>query len=404
MKSINFKLLAIISLSSIVSTGVIALLIKILQGITIFHQSTPILIYLLPLIAVFTTYLYKNFSSKFQGGMARIFEELHHPKMYFPKRMAPMMFISTCLSHLVGASVGREGAALLIGVSLSDRFSSFFHLENDSRKTLLMSLLAASFSAVVNSPVSGIFFALESMNSLSSIFSKRTLYLISASFLGYFTRLFFNLPKEKSFYLNGVDFNLKLLLGLILFAVLLGIFVRIFLFCLENGIKLLNQKFPHSYLRAFTLGTLLVALLSSPSFFPSRGLGIFYIEDFLSGSPQSPLLLINKFAATLLSLFAELKGGEFVPMVYMGSIFGNLFGYYTDLSPVLFAMMGYVGMFAGASHAPIAMSFVAFSLFGIHAFIPALLVCFICNLFSGRVSVYHQRSNSIFKFFKTKGT
>ncbi len=404
MKLINVQLFIIISMASVVSSGVISLLILTLNLATIAHQNYPILLYMLPFVAIATTHLYKNFASKFQGGMSRVFEEIHHPQMVFPKRMAPMMFVCTCLSHLVGASVGREGAALLIGVSFSDRFSSILKLDREARKTLLMSLLAASFSTVVNSPLGGLFFALESMYSVSTFFSRRTVYLICASLVGYSTRQFFPFPIEKTFYLDSFQYSFKLVLGLLLFAILLGIFVRIFLFCLEYGIRLLNKKFPHSYLRSFVLSLLLVSLLSSPAFFPSKGLGIFYIEDFLSGHPQSLERLATKFIATLLSLFAELKGGEFVPMVYMGSLFGNLFGQYANLSPILFAMMGYVGMFAGAAHAPLAMAVTALSIFGIHAFFPALIVCIVCNFFSGRVSVYHQRSYSIFKLLNTNGS
>ncbi len=47
-------------------------------------------------------------------------DEIHQPTDWVPRRMAPMVAIGTVASHLVGASVGREGTALQMSGSLTD--------------------------------------------------------------------------------------------------------------------------------------------------------------------------------------------------------------------------------------------------------------------------------------------
>lgn len=399
MYRLNLKFAAIITIASALASGVIGLLVYSLEHLSELHQNNSWLIFLLPIVVLVTISFYRKFAEKFKGGMAKLFEEIHKPSFVFPKRMSPTIFVATCMSHLVGASVGREGAALLMGVSFSDRLSVYFGLDQEHRKTFLMSMLSASFSAALNSPISGVFFALETMNQLKTFFQFRTFYLVLASLSAFYVRQMLPINNEGIHLLELVNYDFKLIVGLLFFAIIIGLFVRVFLGVLEVGGEFFLHKFPHPYFRPLTFSFILVALMQLPEFNPTRGMGFAYIDSFLLGENQNFSLLVYKFLATILSLFSDLKGGEFVPMVYMGSLLGNLFGEWFNQSPVIFSMMGYVGMFAGASHAPIAMSFVAMSLFGVHAFFPALIVCIFANSISGRVSVYKQRTSSRFKLF-----
>lgn len=47
--------------------------------------------------------------------MGLIFEAGNHGREDIPKRLVPLIVFSTWLSHLFGASVGREGVAVQIG-------------------------------------------------------------------------------------------------------------------------------------------------------------------------------------------------------------------------------------------------------------------------------------------------
>lgn len=51
---------------------------------------------------------------------------------------APLIFISTLLSHVVSASAGREGAALQLGGSLGNVIGKAIHLDEKDRKIAIM--------------------------------------------------------------------------------------------------------------------------------------------------------------------------------------------------------------------------------------------------------------------------
>ncbi|MRD45585.1 voltage-gated chloride channel protein, partial [Bacillus thuringiensis] len=78
-----------------------------------------------------------------------------------PLRMAPLVFISTVISHLFGASVGREGTAVQMGASIADQFTALLRLNNNGRRIMLMTGISAGFSSVFGTPLAAALFALE---------------------------------------------------------------------------------------------------------------------------------------------------------------------------------------------------------------------------------------------------
>jgi H+/Cl- antiporter ClcA len=65
----------------------------------------------------------------------------------------PFLFVGSCLSHLVGLSVGREGAAIDLGKKLGAQFPSLYEA-----RTLGM---AAAFSSLFVNPTAGLLFVIE---------------------------------------------------------------------------------------------------------------------------------------------------------------------------------------------------------------------------------------------------
>ena len=61
---------------------------------------------------------------------------------------APLIFISTLLSHAVSASAGREGAALQLGGSLGNLVGKAFRLDEKDRKIAIMCGMSAAFAAL----------------------------------------------------------------------------------------------------------------------------------------------------------------------------------------------------------------------------------------------------------------
>ena len=80
--------------------------ITIVTGFRITH---PWMLYLLPVSGLAIVVMYRLDPSK--SGTNRVLEGISGGK-YVPLRMAPLIMISTVLTHAFGGSVGREGAAL----------------------------------------------------------------------------------------------------------------------------------------------------------------------------------------------------------------------------------------------------------------------------------------------------
>jgi hypothetical protein len=78
-----------------------------------------------------------------------------------PRRMAPLVYGGTVLTHLFGGSAGREGTAIQMSGSLTDGFSRLVRLRQPDRRMLLIAAIAGGFGAVFGVPLAGCVFALE---------------------------------------------------------------------------------------------------------------------------------------------------------------------------------------------------------------------------------------------------
>jgi H+/Cl- antiporter ClcA len=75
--------------------------------------------------------------------------------------MAPLILVTTVITHLFGGSAGREGTAVQIGGSLANLFGGWLKLNEADKKVVLTAGVAAGFGAVFGTPLTGAIFALE---------------------------------------------------------------------------------------------------------------------------------------------------------------------------------------------------------------------------------------------------
>ncbi|MDM5143471.1 Chloride/fluoride channel protein [Lactococcus lactis] len=78
----------------------------------------------------------------------------------FPKRLVPLIVFSTWLSHLFGASVGREGVAVQIGGVIGHAIGKKLSAK-EAKKILLITGMAAGFAGLFQTPIAATFFAIE---------------------------------------------------------------------------------------------------------------------------------------------------------------------------------------------------------------------------------------------------
>lgn len=96
-------------------------LLVCLNFFTEFRILHSVLIFLLPLAGLLIVFLYSLFEPRLSKGTSLILEEIQSPQNTLPLKMVPLIFVSTLLSHLCGASVGREGVAVQMSTTLSDQ-------------------------------------------------------------------------------------------------------------------------------------------------------------------------------------------------------------------------------------------------------------------------------------------
>ena len=88
------------------------------EYVTQFRSGHRWIIFLLPAAGLLIVFLYRAGGIKHDKGTNLVIGSIRNPEYNVPFRMAPLILITTVITHLFGGSAGREGAALQIGGSL----------------------------------------------------------------------------------------------------------------------------------------------------------------------------------------------------------------------------------------------------------------------------------------------
>ena len=150
----------------------LSLLVGVLCGLTgtFFHISVdwvaekfsahPLLLYFLPIGGVLIAFLYRIFKSEGKMDTNRVIDSIRKDAK-IPFVMVPLIFVSTVISHFLGASVGREGAALQIGGGIGYNTGRLFRLRKTDTHIITMTGMSAVFAALFGTPVTAAVFSLE---------------------------------------------------------------------------------------------------------------------------------------------------------------------------------------------------------------------------------------------------
>ncbi|MBS1833244.1 MAG: voltage-gated chloride channel family protein, partial [Acidobacteria bacterium] len=368
-------------------------LLAALDWATSTREAHPWLIALLPAAGFAIGWLYDAFGKSVEAGNNLLLEEIHDPRTTVPARMAPLVLLGTTVSHLFGASVGREGTALQMGASLADQLTKPLRLDATERRILLMAGIAAGFASVFGTPLAGAVFGLEVLTIGAMRYDALVPCMLSAAIAD---RVTIALGLHHTIY--RVPFAPPLTANTFLAAIAAGIAfgltARAFAWLSHRISRYSKARIAYGPLRP-VVGGVLVAAAAYVVGTRYLGLGIPVIsESFVQ--PVNSWDFAAKIAFTAISLGFGFKGGEVTPLFFIGATLGNVLGNVLPLPMPLLAEMGFVAVFGGAANTPLASTLMAIELFGGETGLYAGLACVLSYLFSGHAGIYtSQRSDNL---------
>lgn len=354
-----------------------------LEAVTKLYRSTPWLLVSLPFIGLLTVWLYKGPLKPSAGGVKALIAQIKTPTSPLPAAMGPSIIGTTLLSHLGGASVGREGTALQMGGAIADQGARWIDLNESERRTLILCGVSAGFAAVFGTPVAAAIFALEFVRQRSWAVLPCLATAFLADLVGrklfFATHADYRLPAPATYDLNGLG-------SAVAIGLVCGLIARLYVWLSRREAARPN---PEPYARIFFAATCFSAAVYFKHMGDFTGLGLPIIESALV-EPAAPLTFVFKFLFTIICVTAGFRGGEVTPLFFVGATLGSAAAVWLSLPLSICASLGFVAVFAGAGAVPLACAVMACELFGWSIGGYALVACAVSWLTAGGKGLYAE--------------
>lgn len=400
---------------SLVTGSLVALFLWLLDLATAARWQNLWLIFLLPAAGLLITFLYKSIGKNSDAGNNLIMDEIHKPGGGIPTRMTPLVLFSTIITHLFGGSAGREGTAVQMGGSISSLFSKWYKLKHRDKRILLMCGMAAGFGAVFGTPIAGAVFAMEVLaigrikyDALIPCFIASVFADITCSAYGiHHTHYSISFIRDTKQWMPFISFDLWLLSKVIAAGVAFGLAGYLFAE-LTHFIKDKTAMYIHNkWLTPVVGGIAVITISYAIGTFDYLGLGVtnpnggVSIVSAFSANGANTFSWFWKLLLTAITLGTGFKGGEVTPLFFIGAALGNVLALISGSPIDLFAGLGFIAVFAGATNTPLACTLMGVELFGSNNVIYYAVACFTAYYFSGHSGIYGSQRIAVSKFHLT---
>ncbi len=325
-------------------------------------------------------------------GVSEVIKSVSLRGGYIPLKTTIFHFIAPVVCIGSGGTVGPEGPAAQIGGGVSSKLVSLLGFSDERTRIFTAAGAGAAIAAIFNTPLGGVFFALEVilLNDFHTptfsalILSSVTASAISRILLGNHSVFLFNIG-------NTVDYSnlyFYAILGLIsgilsILFIRYSNYVRIFF-----RDKVYTRKLPQWFVM------MVVGLLVGVSGYFYKeifGIGYIAINEILENSLSWKIvivLLALKFVLVPLILYSGGFGGLFAPSLFLGACLGYLFSFSINaiwgipINHTIMILVGMGAMLGGVNSIPISAILIIFEMTQNYSFIlPLMLAVIISNMF-----------------------
>ena len=353
------------------------------------RTQIPDMICFLPLCGLIIVQMYAALGMERDRGTNQVLIAVRDGQQ-LKLRTAPLIFISTILTHMAGGSAGREGAALQLGGSLSAYVGRKIRLDGRDHRVMVMCGMSAAFSALFGTPLTAAVFSMEVVRVGTMHYAALVPALISAltAFeLAQFTGMHQHVGYEVGAIALGTPVDLIRTAVLGLLCALVSI---LFCKCMHHAPVLYAKFLKKPAVRAAVGGLLLLGLTLVVGNQNYNGAGDAVIRRLLAGE-TIPEAFLMKILFTAVTLGAGFRGGEIVPVLFTGCAFGTWVGPMLGLPHGFSGALGMAAVFCGATNCPLSSILLAYELFGGEGLPMYALACSISYALSGYYGLYSEQ-------------
>ncbi len=332
-----------------------------------------------PFAGIFLSYLVQHWlgGARYAKSLSPLILALNRRKVWIQFREVFTHLLSSAFSVGCGGSAGLEAPSVLTGAAIGSTSGSFFGVDKRHRILLIACGAASAISAIFNSPVGGVLFAVEVLLPEFSVGALVPM-LMASGVAAVISRL---IVPEASVSMLKVTADYQPVA--IPFYILLGVvcaFIGIYIIrsCYFLG-SFLRKKFVGAWSRLCAGGIMLCVILT---IFPVlRGQGYLFIAETFNGNtdklisaapllrwiePDTVTLVILLLAAVFLKTVASVltvdsggDGGVFAPTMFVGAFTGFAFARLVNLTGLVelneanFLVAGMCGVFTTVMRAPL---------------------------------------------------
>ena len=310
-----------------------------IDAATQLRGSHPWVIFLMPVGAALIIFFYQKFDRS-EGTDTVLLAVTRSESV--PGTMAPLIFCSTITSHFLGASVGREGAALQIGGCIGDEMGKRLHFHESARRIMVMAGMSAAFSALFGTPLAATVIAME-ISHVGLLQYDALVPCVIAALPAYYISGMLGVEKHPWGLQSITPFTLPLSVSTFVLALLCALVSILFVVALGR-IPALARKIPAKpIIRAALVACILLGmtLLSGGQFY--NGAGGHVITECLHGEKVPVYAYLVKILFTAVSIAAGFKGGEMLICFEMFGFEG--WPYYLLAIAIAYTVSGNYGLY-----------------------------------------------------------